>query len=127
MENEHQRAIDKSVDVIFERADARKKAGRNFFETDWQASLEMTFFMVDKHLTERPGEMLPMRIDDQEEWEFYFGVLEKLDLPPETCAVFMTPSAFKNMPLPEMEELDTNDLPVERDSYTVIISFGTTQ
>ena len=99
--NRGQKSIEKSAKAIFEKAETREKAGRNSFEAGWQAALETMLLLMEKHLFENPGQLLPMQISGQEEWEFYFDVQEKLDLPPETCAVLITPTAFKDTPLPE--------------------------
>ena len=99
--NRGQQSIEKSAKAIFEKAETREKAGRNSFEAGWQAALETMLLLMEKHLFENPGQLLPMQISGQEEWEFYFDVQEKLDLPPETCAVLITPTAFKDTPLPE--------------------------
>lgn len=121
--NHRQKSIEKSMQEIFDRADARKETGRDSFNVDWQATLEIKLLGMERPLLEHPGQMLPIQIDDQEEWEFYLDIQEKLDLPPETCAVLITPSAFKDMPTPEEIELKTNGLaPWERNAYSIIIS-----
>ncbi len=121
--NNHQKSIDQSVQRIFDRADARKENGRDSFEADWQATLEIMLLGMEKHLLKHPGQMLPTQIDDQEEWEFYLDVREKLDLPPETCAILIPPSGFKDMPLPKNPEFETGDLARwKRNAYSVIVS-----
>ena len=57
--------------------------------------------MMEEQLLENPGQLLPMQISDDDEWYFYLDVMEKLDLPPDTGAVLITPSAFKEMKLYE--------------------------
>jgi len=123
MDDNYKKSLGKSAEVIFKKAEVREKSGRDPFEAGWQATLEIMLLMMDKHLLEHPGRMLPMQINGQNEWEFYLDVQEKLDLPPETCAVLITPSAFKDMPIPEEIELRTNGLaPWERNAYSMIIS-----
>jgi hypothetical protein len=52
----------------------------------------------------------------------FFEVVEKLDLPPGTCAVFITPTAFKDVPFPKPPEFETSGLaPWERNAYSIII------
>jgi hypothetical protein len=64
-----------------------------------------------------------MRISNREEWGFYVDVMEKLDLPPDSCALLITPSAFKGMPLPPLEEWENAGLLAwQRDSAWVLIS-----
>lgn len=117
------KGLEKSAKAIFEKAEAREKAGRDSFEAGWQATLEIMLLMMEKHLLERPGRLLPMQIDGEEEWEFYLDVQEKLDLPPDVCAVLITPSAFKDMPLPVPGEPKIIGTPAwERKAYSIIIS-----
>jgi hypothetical protein len=64
-----------------------------------------------------------MQIEGKEESDFYLDIQEKLDLPPDTCAVLVTPSAFKNMPLPRPPELEKSGIaPWQKNAYSVIIS-----
>ena len=121
--NENQKSIEESARAIFEKAEAREKAGRDAFEADWQASLELMLLVMDRHLVESPGRMLPMQIKGEEEWGFYQNVLAKLDLPPDTCAVFITPSAFKDMPVPEDAQIPNIGTSAwERNAYSIIVS-----
>ena len=116
-------SIHKSIQQITERAETRKEAGRDEFHADWQASLELLLLMAENHLIEHPGQLEPMRINNREEWGFYVDVLEKLDLPPDTCALFITPSAFKGMPIPTPEKWeDAGLMALQRDSCSVLIS-----
>jgi len=116
-------SIQKSIQQITERAESRKQAGRDGFQADWQASLELLLLMAEDHLLEHPGQLEFMRISNREEWGFYVDVLEKLDLPPDTCALLITPSAFKGMPLPKVEEWEDAGLMAwQRDSVWVLIS-----
>ena len=123
MDNERHSAIEKSVEAIFKKARARERAGGDFFEVGWQSTLELMLLTMEKQSLEHPGRLLPMQINSQDEWEFYLEVEEKLDLPPDTCAVFITPTAFKDMPFPKPPEFETSGLaPWERNAYSVIIS-----
>ena len=64
-----------------------------------------------------------MRIDGQEEWDFYLDIQEKLDLPPDTCALLMTPRAFKSLPVPGSLGIDRLDLKeFQRNAYSILIS-----
>ena len=117
------KVLEKGTKAIFDKAEAREKAGRDSFEAGWQAALETMLLLMEKHLLERPGRLLPIQIDGQEEWDFYVDVQEKLDLPPDACAVLITPSAFKDMPLPEPAGLKRIGTPRwERNAYSIIIS-----
>jgi len=116
-------SIERFIQQITERAEFRKGAGRDEFQTDWQASLEVLLLMAEDHLKEHPGQLEFMRISNREEWGFYVDVMEKLDLPPDTCALLITPSAFKGMPLPTLGEWeDSGFMAWQRDSCWVLIS-----
>ena len=121
--NENQKSIEESARAIFEMAEAREKAGRDAFEANWQASLELMLLVMDRHLVEQPGRMLPMQIKGEAEWGFYQNVQAKLDLPPGTCAVFITPSGFKDIPVPEDAQIPNIGTPAwERNAYSIIVS-----
>jgi hypothetical protein len=122
--SEHRRkSIQKSAKAIFRKAEDREKAGGDYFETGWQATLELMLLMMEKQLLENPGQLLPMQISEDDEWEFYLDVMEKLDLPPDTGAVLITPSAFKDMKFPMLSEFEDSEMaPWKRNAYSVIIS-----
>ena len=122
--NSHRlKSIEKAAREIFDKAETREKAGKDSFEANWQAALETMLLLMEKHLIERPGQLLPMQIDGQDEWEFYLDIREKLDLPPDTCAVLITPSTFEAIPIPEDEAFEMiGPSAWERDAYSIIIS-----
>ena len=122
--SEHRRkSIQKSAKAIFKKAEKREKAGGDYFETGWQATLELMLLMMEEQLLENPGQPLPMQISEDDEWYFYLDVMEKLDLPPDTGAVLITPSAFKEMKLSEFSEFEDSEMaPWKRNAYSVIIS-----
>ncbi len=123
MEKNIQKSIETSANEIYHKAEVREMAGKDPLNAGWQATLEIMLLIVEKHITEQPGELLAMQIDDQDEWGFYLDIKEKLDLPPETCAVLVTPSAFKNIPVLEDEGVDySGPTPWERDAYSLIVS-----
>ena len=116
-------SIERSIQQITKRAESRKGAGRDEFQADWQASLEVLLLMAEDHLKEHPGQLEFMRVSNREEWGFYMDVMEKLDLPPDTCALLITPSAFKGMPLPTPRVWEDAGLMArQRDSCWVLIS-----
>jgi hypothetical protein len=110
----------------FEKAEARKKSGCDPLAADWQAILEIALNLACGHLRENPGRLLPLQIGNQEEWEFYLDLQEKLDLPPDTYAVLSTPSFSESL----LDALDDQDLalcegrevPWGKNAYLVIIS-----
>jgi len=123
MGNEPRKSIEKSVKVIFKKAEEREKAGGDYFETGWQATLELMLLMMEQQLLEVPGQLLPMQISGDDEWDFYLDVMENLDLPPDSVAVLITPSAFKDMKFPMLSEFEESEMaPWKRNAYSVIIS-----
>jgi len=52
---------------------------------------------MEEQLIENPGQLLPMQISGDDEWDFYLDVMGKLDLPPDIGAVLVTPGAPKDM------------------------------
>jgi len=123
IKHRRQGSIEESAKQIFEKAKAREEAGADSFEANWQATLELMLLIMEKHLHRQAGQLLPMHISDQNEYEFYLGIQEKLDLPPDTCALLMTPSAFEDMPLPELpksEKIASQSW--ERNAYSIIVS-----
>ena len=123
MDDDYLKSIEKSAIEIFDKAKRRENAGKSAFEAGWQASLETMLLVVEKNIVKQPGQLLAMQIENQEEWEFYLNIKGKLDLPPETSAVLITPSAFKNIPVIEDAELGYfGPKAWERDAYSLIIS-----
>ena len=54
---------------------------------------------------------------------FFWGIKKILDLPPETCAVLVSPTAFKNMPFMDDPEIEHFGLKAwERNAYSLIVS-----
>jgi hypothetical protein len=123
MDQQRQKSIQRKTEAIFKKAEDRQKAGGDYFESGWQATLELMLLMMEEQLLESPGQLLPMQISDDDEWDFYLDVMEKLDLPPDTGAVLVTPSAFKEMKLPEFSEFEDSEIaPWKRNAYSLIIS-----
>ena len=117
------KTIGQSAEEISSKAEVREKAGRDPLEAAWQAILEIMLLSVEKHTVERPEQLSAMHIENQEEWEFYLNIKEKLDLPPETFAVLVTPSAFKNITVIEdLEAQYFGPKAWERNAYSLIIS-----
>jgi hypothetical protein len=102
---------------IVARAEARKGKGSDGFGVDWQACLELLFLMMEKPFLDSPGQLLPMQIDCDEEWDSYVEIETRLDLPPDACAVLVTPSAFKQLPVPFAEETKAPDFR----AYSILI------
>lgn len=123
MDKQRRKSVQRKAKAIFEKAEDREKAGGNYFETGWQATLELMLLMMEDVLLESPDQLLPLQISDDNEWEFYLDIMEKLDLPPNTGAVLVTPSAFKDMKLPGLSEFEDSEMaPWERNAYSLIVS-----
>ena len=123
MNKRRRKSIQRKADAIFEKAEAREKAGADHFESGWQATLELMLLTMEQGLLENPGQLLPMQISGDNEWDFFLDVMTKIDLPPDTGAVLITPSAFKDMQFPGLEQFENNQLaPWKRDAYSLIIS-----
>jgi hypothetical protein len=96
--------------AIFKKAENREKAGGDHFEAGWQATLELMLLMMEQQVLENPGRLLPMQTSGDDEWDFYLDVKEKLDLPPDTGAVLITPSVFKEMKIPGFPDFEESEL-----------------
>jgi hypothetical protein len=96
--------------AIFKKAENREKAGGDHFEAGWQATLELMLLMMEQQVLENPGRLLPMQTSGDDEWDFYLDVMEKLDLPPDTGAVLITPSVFKEMKIPGFPDFEESEL-----------------
>lgn len=55
---------------IVTRAEVRKGKGSDDFGIDWQACLELLLLMMEKRFVDNPGQLLPMQIDGDKEWDF---------------------------------------------------------
>ena len=121
MDEQRRKSIQRKTEAIFKKAEDREKAGGDYFETGWQATLEFMLLMMEEQFLGDPGQLLPMQISGDDEWDFYLDVMEKLDLLPDTGAVLITPSAFKEMQMPEFSEFEDNELaPWKRTAYSLI-------
>jgi len=123
MNDDHLDSIASSATAIFEKAKRREEAGRDFYNAGWQAALETMLLMMEKRTLEQPGQLTPMQIDNDDEWDFYIRLKSKLDLPPETCAILITPSAFKSMPDVGGPDIEFSGPKAwERNAYSVVVS-----
>jgi len=123
MNDQRRKSIQRKAEAIFKKAEDREKAGEDHLEAGWQATLELMLLMMEQQILENPGQLLPMQTSGDDEWDFYLDVMEKLDLPPDTGAVLITPSAFKEMKMPGFPDFGDSALaPWNRNAYSVIIS-----
>ena len=123
MDKQRRKSMQKSAKAIFKKAEDREKAGGDYYQTGWQATLELMLLMMEEQLLESPGQLLPIQISEDSEWDFYLDVMEKLDLPPDTGAVLVTPSAFKDMKFPMLSGFEDSEMvPWKRNAYQLIIS-----
>ena len=78
---------------------------------------------VREFVSKHPGKVVPMEIGNDDEWGFFLDIKKKLDLPPETCAALVTPTAFKNMPFLDDPKIEHFGLKAwERNAYSLIVS-----
>jgi hypothetical protein len=47
MDKQRRKSIQKSAEAIFKKAEDRQKAGGDYFETGWQATLELMLLMME--------------------------------------------------------------------------------
>ena len=117
------KSIEKSVEAILRKAEQWESEGRDVLISFWQTILEIMLLMVDEFVSKNPGKAVPMEIGNDDEWEFSLNIKNKLDLPPETCAVLVSPTAFKNMPFLDDPEIEHFGLKAwERNAYSLIVS-----
>lgn len=125
MSTDRRKSIEDGVADIFAKADTRIESGCDPIMADWQATLELYIFMARDHLLSNQGLLVPIQIDDQDEWDFYLDIMGILDLPPDTCALLMTPSGSKSMPIPSSLEIDRMDIARwSSNSYSILIGDG---
>lgn len=125
MNANQKRPIEDAVADVFAKADARIESGCVPIMADWQATLELYILMARDHLLSNKGQLVPIQIDDQDEWNFYLDIMEILDLPPDTCALLMTPSGSKSMPIPSSLEIDRMDVARwSSNTYSILIGDG---
>jgi len=85
------------VQKVFEKAEERKRSGRAPLAADWQAVLEVLLASTHDHLCQNPGRLVPLQVNNQDEWELYLDLLQNIDLPPDTHAVLSTPSFVRTV------------------------------
>ena len=117
------KSIDKSVEAILRKAEQWESEGKDVLISFWQTILEIMLLTVGELVSKNPGKVVPMEIGNDDEWDFFLDIKQKVDLPPETCAVLVTPTAFKNMPFLDDPEIEHFGLKAwERNAYSLIIS-----
>ncbi len=122
-QSQDEEVIARAAKEILDRCQRRKSLGREAFFADWQASLEFLLLMMRRPFSESPGRVLPMVIGDEKEWDFYIDLEEKLDLPPEICAMLVTPTGFEEMPIPpSLSPIKGLSTAAERGAYSLLMS-----
>ncbi len=117
------KSIEESVEAILKKAYRWESEGKDVLISFWQTILEIMLLLVDELVSENPGKVVSMEVEDQKEWEFYLDIKKKLDLPPEACGVLVTPTAFKNMPFLDDPKIENFGLKAwERNAYSLIVS-----
>ena len=117
------KSIENSVEAILRKAEQWESEGKDVLISFWQTILEIMLLTVRELVSKNPGKVVPMEIGNDEEWDFFWGIKKILDLPPETCAVLVSPTAFKNMPFLDDPEIEHFGLKAwERNAYSLIVS-----
>ncbi len=117
------KSIEESLEAIFKKADKWESEGKDVVISFCQAILEIILLIVRELVAKNPGKVVPMEIGNDEEWGSFLDIKQKVDLPPETCAVLVTPTAFKNMPFLDDPEIENFGLKAwERNAYSLIVS-----
>jgi len=60
MDQHRRKSIQRKSEAIFKKAEDREKAGGGYFETGWQATLELMLLMMEEQLFE-DSEMAPWK------------------------------------------------------------------
>ena len=117
------KSIENSVEAILRKAEQWESEGKDVLISFWQTILEIMLLTVRELVSKNPGKVVPMEIGNDEEWDFFWGIKKILDLPPETCAVLVSPTAFKNMPFLDDPKIEHFGLKAwERNVYSLIVS-----
>ena len=117
------KSIENSVEAILRKAEQWESEGKDVLISFWQTILEIMLLTVRELVSKNPGKVVPMEIGNDEEWDFFWGIKKILGLPPETCAVLVSPTAFKNMPFLDDPKIEHFGLKAwERNAYSLIVS-----
>ena len=117
------KSIEESVEAILRKADQWESEGKDVLISFWQTILEIMLLIVRELVSRNPGKVVPMEIGNDDEWDFFLDIKQKVDLPPETCAVLVTPTAFKNMPFLDDPKIEHFGLKAwERNAYSLLVS-----
>ncbi len=117
------RNIKKEMQKIMSRRDKRKEAGKAEVSAEMQAFYEIVILSMQEALSEHLGTTIPMQELEQEEFEVYLDVISKIDLPPEICAILITPNtrAIFNSQWDQM----VKNVQMNSKAYTLVISHHT--
>jgi hypothetical protein len=67
MDEQSRKSIQRKTEAIFKKAEKRERAGGDYFESGWQATLELMLLMMEEQLFESPGQLLAMQISGDDE------------------------------------------------------------
>ena len=59
MDEHRRKSIQRKSEAIFKKAENREKAGGDYFETGWQATLELMLLMMEEQLLKSPDRRAP--------------------------------------------------------------------
>jgi hypothetical protein len=98
--------------------DRISRHGGDSLENIMQTYFETILYMGYKIMLKRPGEIIPMVIKGKEERDFFLMILRKVDLPPDICAIVVTPSGREKIG----PQIDKNVDLFNKESSMLVIS-----
>ncbi|MCX5803555.1 MAG: hypothetical protein NTU69_08520 [Proteobacteria bacterium] len=104
--------------VVSRYEDRISRHGGDSLENIMQTYFETILYMGYKIMLKRPGEIIPMVIKGKEERDFFFMILRKVDLPPDICAIVVTPSGREKIG----PQIDKNVDLFNKESSMLVIS-----
>ena len=57
MDKQRRKSIQRKTEAIFKKAEDREKAGGDYFEIGWQATLELMLLIAEKALLKSPDQL----------------------------------------------------------------------
>jgi hypothetical protein len=115
------------IDNLFKRYTERINHAYDSVEPILQLTLEFYLLLMRKSIEENPGKVISMGFDSDEEWSFFVDIVTKIDLPPDICTVFISPSTHKSistgLQLDKNLNFDPSTLSAwKRGMYTLVVS-----
>jgi hypothetical protein len=124
MKENQQNVSNAELAIISERAKQRESKGGDPFSVFWQQYLESLLLLANKRIKNKVGQIVPSQIDNDDEWKTYCDLETQIDLPPSTCAVLVTPSAFKSLNNQNPLQQSNVKSAWESNSYNLVMSYN---